>query len=75
MTHAEIASMRREWNNPPLPNEQVIVDERCTCGLRRSKHGEPMGLGVAVGCIGVRNRIKCPQFTRVGFIYTDGTED
>ena len=75
MTNAEITYCRKQWNDSPLPSGKVIVDERCECGLRRSKHGGLMGRGVAVGCIGVRNRVKCPQFTWVGFVYADGTED
>ncbi len=75
MTFSELERCQLHWNNTPTPNGKIIADERCSCGLRRSNHSGSQGHGSAVGCISVRKRVVCPQFTWAGFIYADGTED
>ncbi len=66
MTVDEIKRQAKYNRENPLHNGKVVLDEKCECGLRRTTHGGLDGHGSAPGC---------PQFTWMGFIYTDGTED
>jgi len=53
-----------------LPSGAVVIDERCTCGAKRSEHNwrVPM-LGLATHGHGDCAHTECERFTWVGFIY------
>jgi len=54
-----------------LPGGQMIVDERCTCGRKRSEHGGATGHG---GIEIEGGGTLCPQFTWKGWIFKGGSE-
>ena len=53
-----------------LPSGAVVIDERCSCGAKRSEHNwrVPM-LGLATHGHGDCARTECERFTWVRFIY------